>query len=335
MAFLILLSLATPPLLIAKDKDKSEKKTKDNPNEQGKGDDKDKHDDNRYKDKDKDKGKDEDKDKPSTPSPKAQKEKKGTLKSFVKPYTEKDKPKSDDKGRHDRHGENSSVGYYSYEDDDDDADYDWGEFFWDIWWELFFGDHGFRYRSYPYGESAHQGIYISSDSFISESYNGFALQLRSFYQKVESDLWGYGVYGKLLMPSGFSGDMYYNRYREEMEGSTDTMNFFTMHFNFAGLASDTNTVFELGLGGAFLTDVDGAAHGSLSIQGRVSYFPREPWSLQVSLGYSSPADHSLLNLDTTAGWHKNNWEIFVGYHSLINSGGDNLDGPVIGIALWF
>ncbi|MBI4835584.1 MAG: hypothetical protein HY811_12295 [Planctomycetes bacterium] len=342
---LIVLSPAIHPSLNAKDNDK----TKDNPKEQGKSDDKpaspaggDTHDDNRNKDKVKDKDESKEKEKPSTPPPKAKKEKSGTLKTFVKPYTDKDNPKHDDKSHHDRRGhessEYSSVGCYEYENDDDyddDDDSGWGDFFWDLWWELFFGDHGFRYRSCPYGESAYQGIYISSDPFISESYNGFALQMRTFYQKVESDLWGYGVYGKLMLPSGFSGDMYYNRYREEMDDATDTMNFFSMHFNFAGFASDTNTVFELGLGGAFLTDVEGTSHGSLSFQGKVSYFPREPWSLQVLLGYSASAGESLINLDATAGWHKNNWEIFVGYHSLINSGGANLDGPVIGLAIWF
>ena len=64
-------------------------------------------------------------------------------------------------------------------------------------------------------------------------------------------------------------------------------------------------------------------------------FPKEPLSIRFSADFSRPAGHRLTKLETTFGWHNDNLEIFTGYNSLINSNGQNLDGPLFGAALWF
>ena len=102
-------------------------------------------------------------------------------------------------------------------------------------WGLF-GDHGFRYYSYPYENPNREGGYIVTASendienesvYVLDSFPSYddaystevAIQIRSHYQKIESDLWAYAVYGKLLLSSGFTIDTYYSKYTEKLDGA--------------------------------------------------------------------------------------------------------------------
>lgn len=337
---LIGISFNPTTFVLAKDKDKSEDKEKDEP---GKGRDKDKDEkppkDKPPKDKPpkekppKDKPEDKpfslDKPAPSAKPPKTKK--KDSLEEFLQPYADKDKKdRKKDKDEDRDHSSKTvvSINYYDYDDDDDD---DW----FDLFCGFVFGDAGYRYSSYPYNDPYHQGIYIASNPPLNSDYSEFALQLRSYYQKVASDLWSYGLYGKILFPNSASLDIFSADYVEDVDDGTDRMKYLSLHYNISGLASDTNMVIELGLGAGFLTDINGETQGSISLQTRLDYFPAKPWGVHLSAGYSAPANETLWNLDASLGWHLSNLEIFLGYHSLINSGGDNLAGPTIGLALWF
>lgn len=337
LLILLGLSFNPTPLALAKDKDKSEEKNKDKGNDET-----DKGGDNDKPDKDKDKDEKPPKEKPPKDKPvppdksspphdtKPPKKKNDSLEKFLQPYAdkgEKDREKDKDEDRDYSSKTVVSLNYYDYDDDDND--------WFDLVSYLAFGDFGFRYSSYPYNDPYHQGIYIAHNPPLNSNYSELALQLRSYYQKVDSDLWSYGLYGKILFPNSVSLDIFSADYLEDVDDGTDRMEYLSVHYNIGGLGSNSNMVIELGLGAWFLTNINGDIQGSLSFQTRVDYFPAKPWGVHLSAGYSAPANETLWNLDASLGWHLNHLELFVGYHSLINSGGDNLDGPTIGLALWF
>jgi len=321
--------------------------------------------------KDKDKPNNETKEKPKSdnnkPKPKPNKDKqpapktkeKGKLKEFSEPYKEKsksDKQKPDTSGNKHRGDEKDDseydpkphqkehprkqevknktvyVSYSQYEYDD--SDYNDDETWYSFWSDLFM-DNGFRYSSCPYNPSQQPlpGIYISQHE--ESNGNPMALQFRTYYQNIDNNLKSYGLSGKLLFASSLTWDMDNNHYMEKVNGHTDTMDYFTTHFNIAGLAPDTNFVPEIGIGMAFLTDIANEVHNSISFQTRMDYFPVEPWSFRIGASFAAPSDIRTTNFDTTIGWHNGSLEIFGGYHSLINNKSRNLNGPTFGLALWF
>jgi len=215
------------------------------------------------------------------------------------------------------------------EEDDDDVSV---SFMFEIWGEIIFGDHNFRYSSYPYGDPQKLGVYVSQDL----TQNEFALQFRSYYQPIEQGLWSYGMYGKILMPSGFNLDTSFMHYTERVTTSRDEkMDYWALHFNLGAFGYDSNVVVEAGLGTAWLTDTERISHGSLSAQVNLDFFPAEPWSIHVGASYAAPTGHSIYNLEALGGWHQSHFELFLGYHALLNADGDNLDGPIFGFAFWF
>lgn len=277
----------------------------------------------------KDKPKDKPKDRPKKED-KKDKEKKGRLRKFLKPHKEKKDKSNKDKAK----GKKLKYEHEWKEDGDkdDNDDLSFLSFMFDIWGEIVFDDQGIRYSSYPYGDPEKLGIYISEDPSLSP----VALQFRSYYQPIERGLWSYGMYGKLLMPSGLTFDISVTRYTERVTPSHDEkMNYGEWHFNVDTFGIDTNVVVEVGLGGAWLTDVEGHSHSSLSGQITLDYFPGEPWSLHLGTAYAAPGGSSIYNLEALGGWHHKSFELFLGYHSLLNAGGANLNGPVFGFALWF
>jgi hypothetical protein len=276
----------------------------------------------------------EDKEKPkhdrddSTPS---KTEEKGKLGDFSEPYKEN----ADKKNKSSK----SATSYDNNDYDDDDGGGFWDEFWADLFSDVFsaliLGDFGYRYSSCPYNQPQQPlpGIYVSTNNDTLGDMTAF--QFRTYYNKVDTDIQGYGLYGKLLFPSSWTWDMENNHYSENVNNQTDSMDYFTTHFNTIGLTPDTNFVTEIGLGMAFLTDVTDEVHSSGSFQIRADYFPAEPWSIRASASFASPSDVKTTNFDTTVGWHTGSLEIFGGYHSLINNKSINLNGPTFGLALWF
>lgn len=273
---------------------------------------------------------------PPPPTPTPPPKKKGRLEEFVGPYKKKEKKNTDDDNDRKPDYYNS---YGSHDDDDDGWDNFWGQllFGWvgEVSGWIFFGDHGYRYSAYPYHDMGEKGVYISNNHNTVNYNDPFAFQLHSYYQKVEKELWSYGIYGKLLFPSGANLDTNYMRFIEKIDNRTDGISYLSMHYNFGAIGAGTRYVLDLGLGGGFLTDINGVSHGSGSFQTRLDYFPKKPWSIHVSAAYSKPEGKSLYNLDATLGWHAGPLELFTGYHSFVNKRADTLDGPVFGAALWF
>lgn len=280
------------------------------------------HNDNRDKDKEKPKH-DKDKPKPSKPDEKSK------LGEFSEPYKDKD---TSERGK-------KSHDNDTYYDDDDDGDDFWAEFWGDLFADAFnallLGDFGYRYSSCPYNQPQQPlpGIYVSTNNDTLGDMTAF--QFRTYYNTIDKNIKSYGVYSKLLLPSSWTWDMENNHYSENVNNRTDSMDYFTTHFNTIGLTPDTNFVTEVGLGFAFLTDVADNVHSSGSFQIRADYFPAEPWSIRASASFASPSDVRTTNFDTTIGWHTGALEIFGGYHSLMNNKTRNLNGPTFGLALWF
>ena len=292
--------------------------------------------------------------------PPPQTKEKGRLNEFSEPYKEKSKPDKQkpaagsNKPHHDvekddseysprphreehphRQEDKNKTVYVSYSQYEyDDSDYDDDETWFSLWTD-FFIDNGFRYSSYPYNPSQQPlpGIYISQHEEFKG--NPMAFQFRTYYHSIDKNLKSYGLYSKFLFASSLTWDMDNNHYMEKVNGHLDTMDYFTTHFNIAGLAPDTNFVPEIGVGMAFLTDVANEVHNSISFQTRMDYFPVEPWSFRIGASFASPSDVRTTNFDTTVGWHTGSLEIFGGYHSLVNNKTRNLNGPTFGLALWF
>ncbi|MBI4713025.1 MAG: hypothetical protein HY762_06980 [Planctomycetes bacterium] len=334
--------------------------------------------DNRDKDKEKggdhdnrDKTKDKDKDKPDKPTPPAPQPpstppaqpkmpagpsspavtpKKGKLDSFSDPYKDKTVKYGDPaiSGGISTDKSYRSTSYSnSYDDDDDDSF--WGEFFGEVFSDMagwvFFGDHGFRYSSYPYNSSREptEGVYISIDEGAGFNRgNPVALQFKTDYQRVAYNITSYGIRGKLSTQSSLTWDMSNQVYLEEINlpGGTsqfDSINYFDTHIGTCAFTADTNTVVDFGIGFASFRDTLDDYHTGTSVKLGIDYFPGKPWSLQIGTTYAAPGDQSMVKLNADIGYHPASagLEWFFGYHNLINSRGDNLDGPVFGLALWF
>lgn len=316
-----------------KNKDKDKDKGDDNDNrDKDKDDDHDNRDKNKDKDKDnrdKDKDKDKDKSKDDSKTETISKPKKGRLDSFSEPYR-KNKPARTSNKSHDER-----QVYYASDDDDDEF---WGEFFSDIFVHVLFGDAGFRYSGHPYNSAREpsEGIYLSVDDGNDVNRgNLVSFQFKSDYQRVAHNIRAYEFYGKLSIPSSLTIDMSNHRYTEEINNQTDSMNYFDMHFGTCAFTAESAMVADFGLGFATLRDTSGGYHGSSSVKLGFDFFPGKPLSIHVGGTYAAPANERLIRLYTDMGWHSGALEWFMGYHNLMNSTGDNLDGPVFGIALWF
>lgn len=277
-----------------------------------------------------DKG-DKNKDKPASSSisksTDSEKSEGGRLKKFTQPYSDSagsSRPEPD-------HGDDYHEHHYYNNDRSDYDDDDGGGF----WLGDLFADRGYRYSSYPYNDPGQEGIYLSYYPLASLYYENMAIQFRYYYQPIENNLQANGFYGKLLLGAGSTIDTFYSRYSEKLDGRTDTVDYFSLHWNLASLTPDTNTMIEIGAGGGYLTDVDGVTHGSFSVQAKCDYFPAKPLGIHLTFGYSAPAGQALYNINTALGWHIKSLELFLGYHFLINSQGDDLSGPTMGAAVWF
>lgn len=257
----------------------------------------------------------------------------GKLSSFTEPYRNADAKKTtytphtyEPPGHFDR-----SSDYSGYEENNFP-----GDLFSQLFIEPFFGDHGYRYSCPPY-HNEHKtmgGIYIHSENIIEG--NPIAFQFRTYYQPIQHDITSYGFYAKFLFPSSMTIDLNNAHYLEKISsGYNDSINYFTLHFNSAAFTVDTDTTLEIGAGLASLTDVNDNSYNSASAQLKISYFPRDPWSFQVAGSYAAPSNRSIFGLETTIGYHYGILELFLGYHSLINSRAEKLDGPLFGCALWF
>lgn len=294
-------------------------------------------------------------------------EKGGKLRDFSEPYKEDPKPDKPSKPAKEEHKEKSKS---SNDDDDDDWDEDDDESFEDILFDIFleicwavvsapFRDYGYRYNAPPYKTDDHSRKHYINYNPISDTIAAYkpisgtalagsqddtginlnrqiAFQSRIYFQRIDKDNSSYGMYSKLLLPSGCAFDITKEHFLEELDsGNHDTMEYSACHLTFAGMSPDTKFNTEIGIGAITLTDANGQDHDGSSYLLRTDVFPKEQPSVRFLADFARVTGRSLTKLELTFGWHRGNMEIFTGYNTLINSQGRNLGGPVFGAAIWF
>ena len=113
------------------------------------------------------------------------------------------------------------------------------------------------------------------------------------------------------------------------------MRYLDGHVATCGFNADDNVVFEFGMGGAWLETPSHNGYPGLSFKSSVDYFPGQPWGVHFYGTYAWLEHKPIAKLNLDFGYHDNIVELYLGYHNLINSRGDNLSGPALGLAFWF
>jgi len=200
--------------------------------------------------------------------------------------------------------------------------------------EVTFSDLDFRYTSYPYGDPDQKGIYmIQTSEYLAA--NPLALQTQGYYHRVDKDIDAYTLSTKLRLPSSFNFDISYTRYREEIDpDSLDQLGLFNLHWNMGGMVSDTNALWDIGTG-LTLLNYDDTSHATLSLATSFDYFPEKPLGIHVSALYAPLVSREITVLEAQTGYYLKSWELLAGYRFLLNSDGENFNGPFMGLALWF
>ena len=125
----------------------------------------------------------------------------------------------------------------------------------------------------------------------------------------------------------------WNYYRENLcDGSTDNMVIgdFNVTYRFAQREC---AMMRAGLG--FRTRADhGAADFGFNFHYGADFFPVNPVVLSTSIDLGNLGSAGVVHLRGTAGLTRNGWEIFAGYDWL-RIGDVNLQGPMVGLRLWF
>ncbi|MFH0887733.1 MAG: hypothetical protein V1871_00805 [Planctomycetota bacterium] len=240
-----------------------------------------------------------------------------------------DKDRGDKNDDHDRRaGSSSQTGeyrggdYYSDERNDDRDS-------WDINLDMsFLFDDRIRFLKYPYAYN--DPIYQKNSDTPGKTIAG---TFKSYYMIVDNNIWAYNLSEELKFSTGISEEISYTKYIEDVSNqhADEEMGCLKFYFNWLG-AEDTNSIVKIGVGGEHISGIGGGA----SFQGAIDLFPREPWGLSGSVSYSFMEDHvRIADFEFKLGYFKKHNEFDIGYRSLMNSHGDNLNGPFVGVAFWF
>ncbi|MFH1231264.1 MAG: hypothetical protein V1709_07180 [Planctomycetota bacterium] len=253
-------------------------------------------------------------------------------------HKDKDKGKGDKGDDHDRRvGSPSHPGEHRGWDNDGDDDI-LGEVVGEVIGDLvcdialnmdFLFEDRIRYMRYPY--FANDPIYQKDrDHGIGRTLAG---TFRSYYIMVDNDIWAYNLNEEIKFSTGVSEEVSFTRYIEDVshQKNNETMDCFKFYFNWLG-AEDTNAVVKIGVGGEHISGIG----GGVSFQSAVDFFPEKPWGLSGAASYSFLEDDvRIADFEFKVGLFRKRNEFDIGYRSLINSHGDNLNGPFVGITFWF
>jgi hypothetical protein len=242
-------------------------------------------------------------------------------------YGDKDKgDKGDDNNRRGgnsfHHSEHQGWNNNTYEEDDDDSYLDIN-----LAMDFLFYDR-ISYNKYPYAYN--DPIYQKDKDSPGRPMAG---TFKSYYIRVDNDIWAYHLDEEIKFSTGISEELSYTKYIEDVpnKSKNDEMGCFKCYFNWLG-AENTNAIVKIGVGGEHISGIGGGA----SFQGAVDLFPEKPWGLSGAVSYSFLGNNvRIADLEFKLGLFKRCNEFDVGYRLLMNSHGDNLNGPFIGVALWF
>lgn len=256
--------------------------------------------------------------------PAFQNDDKDRLKRFEEPYKDK-------KDKQDPPKKDSDVDVRaSFEADFDDEDEGICEFLFEWTIGYPFHDTGMRYDAFPY---ARQG----TDYFLRRFEETKALAFESRFQvgRVEHDLLSYGGSGELRLPTGSSISFDVVRYLESQTGRDDrlTLQEYAINFGLAGPRRPFQVT--LGLLGVGYLQGDGFGKASFLLQVDGDWFVTAPFRIHARAGQMWFSGERMNDLRLEAGIHVHRLAFLIGVRSLINSRGDDLTGPTIGLELWF
>ena len=252
---------------------------------------------------------------------------------------DKDKGKGDKGDDHDRRvGSSSHPGQHRGWDNEDDYDDDVGS---DVVGEVigdaivdlalnmdFLFEDRIRYTKYPY--------YTDDPVYQKDRYSlgrSMAGTFKSYYMLVDNNIWAYNLNEEIKFSTGISQEISYIKFIEDVPNQTEneTISCLKCYFNWLG-AENTNAIVKFGVGGEHITGIG----GGVSFQGAVDFFPEKPWGLSGAASYSFLEDNvRIADFEFKIGYFRKRNEFNIGYRSLVNSHGDNLNGPFVGVAFWF
>lgn len=240
-----------------------------------------------------------------------------------------DRGKGDKGDDHDRRvGSPSHPGEHrggDYDNDERDDDND----SWNINLDMsFLFDDRIRFLKYPYAYD--DPIYQKNSDAPGKTIAG---TFKSYYMIVDNNIWAYNLSEELKFSTGISEEISYTKYIEDVRNqrADEEMGCLKFYFNWLG-AEDTNSIVKIGAGGEHISGIGGGA----SFQGAVDFFPEKPWGLSGAVSYSFLEDHvRIADFEFKVGYFRKHNEFNIGYRSLMNSHGDNLNGPFVGVSFWF
>lgn len=216
------------------------------------------------------------------------------------------------------------------QDDDEDDDL-WAELLADTVGWLFlhpFTDQALRFDDYPYGSG--RRYFLRSDDTDKE----LAWEPRARWIRIDHDLDAMGLGGTMRLPSGCDFTFDVTRYHERLPGTDDVLTLQKYEINYGMGGTRARALqWTLGWGVAALTGV--GSDLAFSLQSAVQWMAAEPLSVRFEIAVISFEGGSLTDLDLEVRWHVSRAAVSLGYRSLIISGGPDLSGPSLGLAVFF
>jgi hypothetical protein len=189
-------------------------------------------------------------------------------------------------------------------------------------------DHGLRFQDYPYAESER---YFSADPLADKT---LAVRLATTAARIERDLWSLDFDGALSWSSGCEFRFNVTQLAEKVDDGVDRLTLQQYHLSFGGCAGPRNIDFSIGFGVSALKGEEVSDSGP-SFQGAMTWYPLEPFSLRVSAGFVKFSEASLIDFRAEAAFHVGRLAVTGGVRSLISTGGEDLTGPTLGLAVFF
>ena len=192
-----------------------------------------------------------------------------------------------------------------------------------------------RFAAFPYEESHDDDLLPRSNYFLKpvESNRRVAGDLRSSYLRVDDEISSWGMAGQVRFSQGVDLDFDIAYFIERMEGSRDRLTLQDYCLNWGPAFPMDDFHVSVGAGLAMLRGEE--SHAGISFQAVAEWYPVEPVSLRALVGWMGFEEGSLTDLQLEARIHIGQFALTAGVRSLINSEGDDLTGPMVGLGIWF
>lgn len=234
-----------------------------------------------------------------------------------KPKIETETPSSSDDGE--------------IEDEDEDEDL-WNIFLAAVFGEMFeslgeaiFGDHGIRYRAYPYSKENYAFYDIDRDP------RGAPGVFRAEYQRMNPDLYSLTWRMTLRMSSGFDFSITDTYYDERLRSHDhERMKYTRFRLNYLLAPLPGNILIRPGVGFALLEDLSG-----LDIGIEIEAFAQEPFIIRMGVSHTFLTNHhGVSDIDIALGVMAGPVEFALGYRGLITRD-ESIDGAYFSVGFWF